>query len=64
MDKKSKTKYFEDLPKLTMMSEVNQYLMENGLTPFTAFDRSNKCDIVNYVMNHNIKTLTPLKDRA
>ena len=47
-----------------MMSEVNQYLMENGLTPFTAFDRSNKCDIVNYVMNHNIKTLTPLKDRA
>jgi|TARA_R100000353_G_C6452541_1_gene181675 hypothetical protein len=64
MDKKSKTKYFEDLPKLTMMAEVNQYLMEKGLTPFTALDRSNKCDIVSYVMNHNIKTVTPLKDRA
>ena len=64
MDKKSKTKYFEDLPKLTMMAEVNQYLMEKGLTPFTALDRSNKSDLVALVMNWNIETKTPLKDRA
>ena len=59
-----KLKFFEDLPKATMQREINSYLMEKGLTPFTALDRSNKCDIVSYVMNHNIKTVTPLKDRA
>ena len=64
MDKKSKTKYFEDLPKLTMMAEVNQYLMEKGLTPFTAMDRANKSDLVAMVMNWNIETSIPLKDRA
>ena len=46
---KSKKKYFADLPKITMMKEVNEYLMANGLTPFTALDRSNKSDIVAYV---------------
>ena len=29
---KSKKKYFADLPKITMMKEVNEYLMANGLT--------------------------------
>ena len=47
-----------------MMKEVNEYLMANGLTPFTALDRSNKSDIVSYVENHNIETRTPLKSRA
>ena len=61
---KSKTKYFADLPKITMMKEVNEYLMANGLTPFTALDRSNKSDLVALVMNWNIETKTPLKDRA
>ena len=61
---KSKKKYFADLPKITMMKEVNEYLMANGLTPFTALDRSNKSDIVSYVENHNIETSIPLKDRA
>ena len=61
---KSKKKYFADLPKITMMKEVNEYLMGNGLTPFTALDRSNKSDIVSYVENHNIETRTPLKSRA
>ena len=41
--------------------EVNEYLMSNGLSPFTALDRSNKSDIVAYVMNWNIETKTPLK---
>ena len=61
---KSKTKYFADLPKITMMKEVNEYLMGQGLTPFTALDRSNKSDLVGLVMNWNIETKTPLKDRA
>ena len=61
---KSKKKYFADLPKITMMKEVNEYLMANGLTPFTALDRSNKSDLVGLVMNWNIETKTPLKDRA
>ena len=61
---KSKKKYFADFPKITMMKEVNEYLMANGLTPFTALDRSNKSDIVSYVENHNIETRTPLKSRA
>ena len=61
---KSKKKYFADLPKITMMKEVNEYLMANGLTPFTALDRSNKSDIVAYVVNHNIETRTPLKSRT
>ena len=61
---KSKTKYFADLPKITMMKEVNEYLMGQGLTPFTALDRSNKSDLVALVMNWNIETKTPLKDRA
>ena len=61
---KSKKIYFENLPKATMQKEVNEYLMENGLTPFTALDRSNKSDIVAYVENHNIETRTPLKSRA
>ena len=61
---KSKKKYFADLPKITMMKEVNEYLMANGLTPFTALDRSNKSDLVALVMNWNIETKTPLKDRA
>ena len=61
---KSKKKYFADLPKITMMKEVNEYLMANGLTPFTALVRSNKSDIVSYVENHYIETRTPLKSRA
>ena len=61
---KSKTKYFADLPKITMMKEVNEYLMGQGLTPFTALDRSNKSALVALVMNWNIETKTPLKDRA
>ena len=60
---KSKKKYFADLPKITMMKEVNEYLM-GQLTPFTALDRSNKSDIVAYVENHNIETRTPLKSRT
>ena len=35
-----------------------------GFTPFTALDRSNKSDLVALVMNWNIETKTPLKDRA
>ena len=61
---KSKKKYFADLPKITMMKEVNEYLMANGLTPFTALDRSNKSDLVGLVINWNIETRTPLKSRA
>mgnify|MGYP004465748805 CR=1 FL=1 len=37
-----KLKFFEDLPKATMQREINSYLMEKGLTPFTAMDRANK----------------------
>ena len=61
---KSKKKYFADLPKITMMKEVNEYLMGQGLTPFTALDRSNKSDLVGLVINWNIETRTPLKSRA
>ena len=61
---KSKKIYFENLPKATMQREINDYLMGNGFTPFTALDRSNKSDIVSYVENHNIETRTPLKSRA
>ena len=38
--------------------------MEKGLTPFTAMDRANKSDLVAMVMNWNIETSIPLKDRA
>jgi hypothetical protein len=38
--------------------------MAKGLTPFSALDRSNKSDLVALVMNWNIETETPLKDRA
>ena len=38
---KSKKVYFENLPKATMQREINDYLMGEGLTPFTALDRSN-----------------------
>ena len=41
-----KLKFFEDLPKATMQREINSYLMEKGLTPFTAMDRANKSDLV------------------
>jgi hypothetical protein len=58
---KSKKIYFENLPKATMQREINEFLMANGLTPFTALDRSNKSGLV---MNWNIETKTPLKDRA
>ena len=61
---KAKTVYFENLPKATMQREINEYLMGEGLTPFTAFDRSNKSDLVALVMNWNIISNTPLKDRA
>lgn len=61
---KSKKIYFENLPKATMQREINEYLMENGLTPFTALDRSNKSDLVGLVINWNIETRTPLKSRA
>ena len=61
---KAKTVYFENLPKATMQREINEYLMGEALTPFTAFDRSNKSDLVALVMNWNIITKTPLKDRA
>ena len=61
---KSKKVYFEILPKATMQREINDYLMGEGLTPFTALDRSNKSDLVGLVMNWNIQTKTPLKDRA
>ena len=57
---KSKKIYFENLPKATMQREINEYLMENGLTPFTALDRSNKSDLVGLVINWNIETRTPL----
>ena len=59
-----KLKFFEDLPKATMQREINEYLMENGLTPFTALDRSNKSDLVGLVINWNIETRTPLKSRT
>jgi|TARA_B100000513_G_scaffold168693_1_gene84577 hypothetical protein len=59
-----KLKFFEDLPKATMQREINSYLMEKGLTPFTAMDRANKSDLVAMVMNWNIETSIPLKDRA
>ena len=61
---KSKKIYFENLPKATMQREINEYLMENGLTPFTALDRSNKSDLVGLVINCNIETRTPLKSRT
>ena len=61
---KSKKIYFENLPKATMQREINSYLMEKGLTPFTAMDRANKSDLVSLAMNWNIETKTPLKDRA
>ena len=61
---KSKKIYFESLPKATMQREINEYLMENGLTPFTALDRSNKSDLVGLVINWNIETRTPLKSRT
>ena len=61
---KSKKVYFENLPKATMQREINDYLMGEGLPPFTALDRSNKSDLVGLVMNWNIQTKTPLKDRA
>ena len=60
---KSKKIYFENLPKATMQREINEYLMENGLTPFTALDRSNKSDLVGLVINWNIETRTPLKSK-
>ena len=47
-----------------MQREINEFLMSNGLSPFTALDRSNKSDLVALVMNWNIETKTPLKDRA
>ena len=37
---KEKIVYFENLPKATMQREINEFLMNEGLTPFTAFDRS------------------------
>ena len=61
---KSKKIYFENLPKATMQREINEYLMENGVTPFTALDRSNKSDLVGLVINWNIETRTPLKSRT
>ena len=61
---KSKKIYFENLPNATMQREINEYLMENGLTPFTALDRSNKSDLVGLVINWNIETRTPLKSRT
>ena len=61
---KSKKIYFENLPKATMQREINEYLMENGLTPFTALDRSNKSDLVGLVINWNIESRTPLKSRT
>ena len=61
---KSKKIYFENLPKATMQREINEYLMENGLTPFTALDRSNKSDLVGLVINWNIETRTHLKSRT
>ena len=61
---KSKKIYFENLPKATMQREIIEYLMENGLTPFTALDRSNKSDLVGLVINWNIETRTPLKSRT
>ena len=61
---KSKKIYFENLPKAAMQREINEYLMENGLTPFTALDRSNKSDLVGLVINWNIETRTPLKSRT
>ena len=61
---KEKIVYFENLPKATMQREINEFLMNEGLTPFTAFDRSNKSDLVALVMNWNIQTKTPLKDIA
>ena len=63
MEKANKI-YFENLPKATMQREINEYLMENGLTPFTALDRSNKSDLVGLVINWNIETRTPLKSRT
>ena len=47
-----------------MQRVINEYLMENGLTPFTALDRSNKSDLVGLVINWNIETRTPLKSRT
>tara|TARA_Y100000766_G_scaffold54972_1_gene44566 strand:- start:1348 stop:1542 length:195 start_codon:yes stop_codon:yes gene_type:complete len=64
MLKKKEMKYFENLPKATMQREINEFLMAKGLTPFSALDRSNKSDLVALVMNWNIETKTPLKDRA
>jgi len=61
---KAKVKYFETLPKATMQKEINEFLMGEGLTPFTALDRSNKSDLVCLVLNWNIQTKTPLKARA
>ena len=43
---KSKKIYFENLPKATMQREINEFLMSNGLSPFTALDRSNKSDLL------------------
>ena len=63
MDKEKK-KYFESLFKSEMQKEVNQYLMEQGLTPMESLDWLKKNDIIAYVINHNIETRTPLKSRS
>ena len=61
---KSKKIYFENLPKATMQREINEYLMENGLTPMESLDWLKKNDIIALVINHNIETQTPLKSRT
>lgn len=61
MATEKKTKSFEDLSKTAMQREINQYLMENGKTPFQAIDRANKDDIIAFVRDWNIQTNTKLK---
>jgi hypothetical protein len=58
---KDTIKTFEQLSKTAMQREINEYLMGEGNTPFTALDRANKDDIVSFVRDWNIRTKTKLK---
>ena len=61
MPKEEKKKYLEDEFKTTIAKQVNQYLMEKGMTPLENADWLKKDDLLNLVRNFNIETETPLK---
>tara|TARA_Y100000768_G_C23639192_1_gene523262 strand:+ start:253 stop:444 length:192 start_codon:yes stop_codon:yes gene_type:complete len=61
MPKEEKKKYLEDEFKTTIAKQVNQYLMEKGMTPLENADWLKKDDLLNIVRNFKIETETPLK---